>query len=120
VQADIEGLEINIEGTVQGNLKATDRIRLGAASNVQGSLITPRFAIEDGARLRGKVEMTRPGETSSQTKVAETKPVAKAAEVKVTESKPATDVKPASTVPAVTPVPADASLRAAAARTQGN
>ncbi|MGD0305148.1 MAG: polymer-forming cytoskeletal protein, partial [Candidatus Acidiferrales bacterium] len=89
VQADIEGLEINIEGTVQGNLKASDRIRLGAASNVQGSLITPRFAIEDGARLRGKVEMSRPGETPSP-------------------------------VPAATPAPTDANLRAAAARTQGN
>jgi cytoskeletal protein CcmA (bactofilin family) len=124
VQADIEGLEINIEGTVQGNLKASDRIRLGAASNVQGSLITPRFAIEDGARLRGKVEMSRPGETASnaanQNKVAESKPVAKAAEVKPTESKPAVDSKPATTVPAATPVPADANLRAAAARPQGN
>jgi cytoskeletal protein CcmA (bactofilin family) len=117
VQADIEGLEINIEGTVQGNLKASDRIRLGAASNVQGSLI----AIEDGARLRGKVEMSRPGETQNQNKIAETKPVAKAAEpVKVTESKPAVDSKPATTVPAATPVPADANLRAAAARPQGN
>ena len=124
VQADIEGLEINIEGTVQGNLKASDRIRLGAASNVQGSLITPRFAIEDGARLRGKVEMSRPGEMPSQhanqNKVAETKPVAKATEVKPAESKPAVDSKPATTVPAATPVPADANLRAAAARTQGN
>jgi len=120
VQADIEGLEINIEGTVQGNLKASDRIRLGAASNVQGSLVTPRFAIEDGARLRGKVEMSRPGETTSQNKIAEPKPVAKAAEVKPTESKPAVETKPATTVPAATPVPADATLRAAAARPQGN
>ncbi len=124
VQADIEGLEINIEGTVQGNLKASDRIRLGAASNVQGSLITPRFAIEDGARLRGKVEMSRPGEIASnaanQNKITENKPVAKAAEAKPMESKPAADSKPAATVPAATPVPADANLRAAAARPQGN
>jgi cytoskeletal protein CcmA (bactofilin family) len=120
VQADIEGLEINIEGTVQGNLKASDRIRLGAASNVQGSLITPRFAIEDGARLRGKVEMSRPGETPSQIKVAESKPAVKPAEVKVTESKPTTEAKAAGTVPAATPAPVDANLRAAAARPQGN
>jgi len=119
VQADIEGLEINIEGTVQGNLKASDRIRLGAASNVQGSLITPRFAIEDGARLRGKVEMSRPGEM----KIAESKPAekvaAKAPETKV-ESKPATDNKGAATVPAAPSAPTDPNLRAAAARTQGN
>jgi hypothetical protein len=29
---------------------------------VQGSLVTTRVAIDDGARLSGKVEMTRPGE----------------------------------------------------------
>jgi cytoskeletal protein CcmA (bactofilin family) len=57
VQADIEAREIIIEGTVFGNLKAGERLHLGAASRVLGSILTPRFAIEDGARLRGKVEM---------------------------------------------------------------
>jgi cytoskeletal protein CcmA (bactofilin family) len=59
VQADIEAREIIIEGTVLGNLKASERLHLGAASRVQGSALTPRIAIEDGARLRGKVEMVR-------------------------------------------------------------
>jgi cytoskeletal protein CcmA (bactofilin family) len=62
VQADIEAREIVIEGTVQGNLKAGESVRLGATSHVQGSLMTPRVAIEDGARLRGKVETTRASE----------------------------------------------------------
>ena len=67
VQADIEARDIVIEGTVQGNLKASESVRLGPASRVQGSLVTPRVAIEDGARLRGKVEMTRPGESRRET-----------------------------------------------------
>lgn len=62
VQADIEARDIVIEGAVQGNLKASESVRLGPSSRVQGSLVTPRVAIDDGARLRGKVEMTRPGE----------------------------------------------------------
>jgi cytoskeletal protein CcmA (bactofilin family) len=61
VQADIEAREIIIEGSVQGNLKAGERLHLGASSKVQGSVLTPRFAIEDGARLRGKVETVRTG-----------------------------------------------------------
>ena len=61
VQADIEAREIIIEGSVQGNLKAGERLHLGAQSKVQGSVLTPRIAIEDGARLRGKVEMVRTG-----------------------------------------------------------
>ena len=59
VQADIDAREIIIEGTVQGNLKARESIRLASSSKVQGSMLTPRIGIDDGARLRGKVEMTR-------------------------------------------------------------
>lgn len=69
VQADIEAREIIVEGTVQGNLKAGERLHLGAASRVQGSVLTPRFAIEDGARLRGKVEMIRIGSSQSSASV---------------------------------------------------
>jgi cytoskeletal protein CcmA (bactofilin family) len=64
VNADIEAVEISVEGSVQGGLKASDRVRLGASSRVQGSVMTPRIAIEDGARLRGKVEMIRAGEAA--------------------------------------------------------
>jgi len=59
VNADIEAVEISVDGNVQGGLKASDRVRLGPASQVQGSVMTRRIAIEDGARLRGKVEMIR-------------------------------------------------------------
>ncbi|MGB8542307.1 MAG: polymer-forming cytoskeletal protein [Candidatus Acidiferrales bacterium] len=69
VQADIEAREIIIEGTVLGNLKAGERLHLGAASRVQGSFLTPRFAIEDGARLRGKVEMVRASGSQSESSV---------------------------------------------------
>lgn len=64
VQADIEAREIVVEGNVQGTLRAEERVRLGAQSRVKGNLLTPRIAIEDGARLSGKVDMTRPGEAS--------------------------------------------------------
>ena len=61
VNADIAAPEIVIEGSVQGNLQARDNVRMGPASHVQGSVLSPRIRIEDGARFRGKVEMTRPG-----------------------------------------------------------
>jgi len=78
VQADIEAREIIIEGTVQGNLKAGERLHLGAASRVQGSVLTPRFAIEDGARLRGKVEMVRIGGSQSASSIGTTDDASKA------------------------------------------
>ncbi|MGH9701251.1 MAG: polymer-forming cytoskeletal protein, partial [Candidatus Acidiferrales bacterium] len=48
---------------VQGNLKAGESVSLGASSRLQGSVLTPRISIEDGAGLRGNVEMTRAGES---------------------------------------------------------
>lgn len=63
VNADIEASEISIDGYVQGNLMATENVRLGATSHVQGSILTRRIAIEDGAGLRGKVEMIRASES---------------------------------------------------------
>jgi cytoskeletal protein CcmA (bactofilin family) len=74
VTADIAAPEIVIEGNVQGNLQARDNVRMGAASHVQGSVLSPRIRIEDGARFRGKVEMTRPGhaaESSGSARPAE-------------------------------------------------
>lgn len=59
VQADVEAREIVVEGAVQGNLKASERIRLGPASRVQGTILAPRIGIDDGAQFRGKVEVTR-------------------------------------------------------------
>jgi cytoskeletal protein CcmA (bactofilin family) len=65
VQADIEAKDIVVEGTVQGNLAASQSIRLGSSSKVEGGVLTPRISIEEGARLRGKVEMSRAGEGKS-------------------------------------------------------
>jgi cytoskeletal protein CcmA (bactofilin family) len=72
VIADIDAREILVFGTVQGNLKATESVRLGASSQVDGSVLTPRIGIDEGASLRGNVEMARPGEASrAQTQSAQ-------------------------------------------------
>lgn len=70
VHSDIEAREIVIQGQVHGNLKAGESVSLGASSRVQGSVLTPRISIEDGAGLRGNVEMTRAGETKPKAAAA--------------------------------------------------
>ncbi|MGO9591702.1 MAG: bactofilin family protein [Candidatus Acidiferrales bacterium] len=65
VQADIDAGAVTIDGSVQGNIKASESVRLGAGSRVQGSVVTPRIGIDDGARLRGKVEMVKAGSMAS-------------------------------------------------------
>jgi cytoskeletal protein CcmA (bactofilin family) len=74
VKANIEARDIVIEGSVTGNLKASSAVQLGSSSRVQGSLMAARIAIEDGARLRGKVEMTRGGETKPDAKIEKIAP----------------------------------------------
>ncbi len=77
VEAEIDAREIVVDGTVQGSLKATERLQLGASSRVSGNVRAPRLAIQDGARLRGKAETTavntresaKPGSTSSSEEV---------------------------------------------------
>jgi len=59
VQAEIEAREICVEGTVEGNLKASQNTQLGPASKVVGSVMSPRIGIADGARFRGKIETVR-------------------------------------------------------------
>jgi cytoskeletal protein CcmA (bactofilin family) len=73
VQADLEAREIIVNGNVVGNLKAADRVQLGPTGSVQGSVVTPRIGIDDGARLRGNVE-TAPGSPAG---IASAKPVEK-------------------------------------------
>jgi cytoskeletal protein CcmA (bactofilin family)/uncharacterized SAM-binding protein YcdF (DUF218 family) len=75
VKADIEAAEIVVNGTVQGNLKAGRRLRLGASSRVQGSLVAPSVGIDDGARFHGKVEVTR---TSVSAKTSSSEPASDA------------------------------------------
>ena len=79
VQSDVEAPEISIEGTVQGNLRARDSVRMGPASHVQGSVLAPRILIEDGARFRGKVEMIRPGDAAAPSSGSASSQTSKAA-----------------------------------------
>ena len=59
VQAEIDARQISVEGSVQGNLKASERSHFGASSKFAGSVSSPRIGIDDGANLRGKIETVR-------------------------------------------------------------
>lgn len=83
VKANIQAREIVVEGTVTGDLKASAGVQLGGSSRVQGSLVTPRIAIDDGAKLRGRVEMTRAGDTRQVEALAS---ISKAATVKTNDA----------------------------------
>lgn len=60
VSADVEAREIVVRGTVKGNLLGRERVVLGSTGDVHGNITTQRLAIEEGARLQGRVEMAAP------------------------------------------------------------
>jgi len=57
VKADLYGKTICIEGVVQGNLYAEEKIIVRQTGSVRGNLQAPRVTLEDGAKFKGSIEM---------------------------------------------------------------
>jgi cytoskeletal protein CcmA (bactofilin family) len=72
VHADVNAKGVVIQGKLEGNIRASDRTELQKAAVVLGDVVTQRIAIEDGAYLKGKVEIQR--ETTKSNSTPATKP----------------------------------------------
>jgi cytoskeletal protein CcmA (bactofilin family) len=59
VKADIQAREVAVMGSVKGNIQCSDLVDLRAESNIQGEIVTRRIRIDDGAVLKGSVEIQR-------------------------------------------------------------
>jgi cytoskeletal protein CcmA (bactofilin family) len=57
VKADISAKTVVIQGKVEGSLSASDRVELQKSAVVTGDVSTQRIAIEEGAFLKGKVDI---------------------------------------------------------------
>lgn len=66
LRADVEAVEIIVEGQVNGNLTAHGRVLIRRTGRVYGSVLSPRLAIEEGAIFNGEVNMARPGEAAAE------------------------------------------------------
>ncbi len=62
VNAKVEADEIVVEGRIEGDLLARERVVIRRTGRVTGNIETLRLLIEDGAIFCGRVEMARPGE----------------------------------------------------------
>jgi cytoskeletal protein CcmA (bactofilin family) len=56
VVADLMARDVTIAGTVQGNVLGSGKVELKKNSAVEGDITTPRFVMEEGAVLSGKVD----------------------------------------------------------------
>jgi cytoskeletal protein CcmA (bactofilin family) len=82
VQAHITAREVVVMGKVSGNIECTDRVDIRSEGSVTGDVSTLRISVEDGAVLKGGVEVrsagqrhqnhTQQNQAQSQPKPAET------------------------------------------------
>lgn len=59
VDANIAVAAALVNGTVNGDIIATEKIEFGRTARVTGNIQTPRLVIEDGAVLEGSCSMTK-------------------------------------------------------------
>jgi cytoskeletal protein CcmA (bactofilin family) len=57
IVANINAKEVVIMGTVTGNIHCTDRLDIRSEGSLTGDVVTPRICVEDGAVLKGAVEV---------------------------------------------------------------
>jgi cytoskeletal protein CcmA (bactofilin family) len=57
VTANISAKEVVIMGTVKGNIQCTDRLDIRAEGSLTGDVVTRRISVEDGAVLKGSVQV---------------------------------------------------------------
>jgi cytoskeletal protein CcmA (bactofilin family) len=61
VKADVSAKSVVIQGKLDGSVIASDRVELRKSAVVTGDLTTQRIAIEEGAFLKGKVDIQKEG-----------------------------------------------------------
>jgi len=61
VHADVNAKGVVVQGKLEGNIRASDRVEMRKSAVILGDIVTQRIAIEDGAYFKGKVEIQREG-----------------------------------------------------------
>lgn len=57
VTADVVAHTIFVDGRMDGNLVASERIVIRKSARIRGSLASPRVSLEDGAQFNGSIDM---------------------------------------------------------------
>lgn len=57
VEADVQAENINIGGTVTGNIMAKNKVEIVASGTMLGDIKAPRVIVAEGAHFKGNVDM---------------------------------------------------------------
>ncbi len=66
VDASIQAREVVIMGKVNGNIDCSDRVDVRAEGSVSGDISTVRISVEDGAALKGGIQVKSEGKQKNQ------------------------------------------------------
>jgi len=59
VKASVEAKGVVVQGKMEGNIQASERVELRKSAVMSGDIATQRISIEEGACLKGKVDVHR-------------------------------------------------------------
>jgi cytoskeletal protein CcmA (bactofilin family) len=65
VKASVEVKGIIVQGKLEGNVQATDCVELRKSAVVTGDITTQRISIEEGAYLKGKIDISGKAEVAA-------------------------------------------------------
>jgi cytoskeletal protein CcmA (bactofilin family) len=68
VSGEILAKNVIVEGTINGRLSAKETVVLRKQAEVQGEILSPRVAMEEGCKFNGQVKMESVASTPSQRK----------------------------------------------------
>lgn len=57
VRADIRAGDITINGKVEGNIHATDKVFVSKDASMKGDIHAPKISIMDGAQFKGSIKI---------------------------------------------------------------
>jgi len=79
VSADIQANVIKIDGTVTGDICASEKVVISKSGNVSGNIVAPRVMLEDGAIFKGSIDMDPAGIASKEAPLTSQQPANSAA-----------------------------------------
>jgi cytoskeletal protein CcmA (bactofilin family) len=74
VDASIHAREVVVMGKVNGNIECSDRVDIRAEGAVNGDIATVRISVEDGAALKGGIQVLSEAKPSQQNQSQQNQP----------------------------------------------
>ncbi len=77
-KASVSAQEVAVEGHIQGDVQATERVEIKSSGRITGDIVAARMSMADGASIDGHVQIGPNGQSGSKASAAtEMKPGAR-------------------------------------------